>query len=86
MKFNIDIKSNFKYQTKNWEVKFDIRTNEIRQDSKKICIDGFDCLGIIRMKSEGFNDNQPWEYTWLLLRYVHVFWEETWYTNWMSCP
>jgi len=35
MKFNIDIESNFKYQTKNRDVKFDIGTNEIRQDFKK---------------------------------------------------
>jgi len=60
MKFNIDIESNFKYQTKNRDVKFDVGTNEIRQDfKKKIYKDRFDCLGIIRMNSEGFNDNQP---------------------------
>jgi len=31
VEFNIDIESNFKYQMKNREGKFDMGTNEIRQ-------------------------------------------------------
>jgi len=50
VKFNIYIESNFKYQTKNREAKFYIGTNEIRQVSRKISKDRFDC----------FWDNRLW--------------------------
>lgn len=39
VKFNINIKSNLKYQTNKREVKFDIGLNEIRQDKQNIRID-----------------------------------------------
>lgn len=44
MKFNIVIESNFKYQTKDREVKFDIDTNEIREVCQNIYKDTFDWI------------------------------------------
>jgi len=37
VKFNIDIQSNFKYQMKNREVKFDSETNEINHENILDC-------------------------------------------------
>jgi len=44
VKFDIVVESNFKYPTKDREVKFDIGTNEIRDVCKKIYKDSFDCF------------------------------------------